>query len=214
MKKLSLTATTLFTSLVLASNASAYVNGAYLGGALGWGNIHQAGFTDFPNNSSNDSGLAGRVFAGYKFNDYVALESGFTKFSNMNANGSGNYVYNNTNIFVSANGTIKTFAVDLVVKGILPLQHGISLFGTLGGAYVDQYVNVSLTGQTVVGGFYGNTDGTEDTFAPTFGLGASYDITQNLVADLSWSHIQQVDSSNSNVGNTDFLGLGLSYHFS
>jgi OmpA-OmpF porin, OOP family len=196
--------------VMLASSASAMDKGVYLGGILGWGDVHQAGFSDFPQNSFKDTGLAGRVFAGYKFNDYVALESGFTQFSNMNANGSG---YDSDGNFTTVSGTVKTFAVDLVAKGILPLQHGFSLFGTLGIAYVDQYASVNLQSQTPMGGVSLDGDETQTQVAPTFGLGASYAITQNIDAQVSWSHIQAVSNDNNTTGNTDLVGLGLTYNF-
>lgn len=50
---------------------------------------------------------------------------------------------------------------------------------------------------------------TKTKFAPTYGLGVDYLLSQNWLADLSWTRLQ--------VGNTvssiDLYALGISYHF-
>ena len=210
MKK-SLLALTMLTGLITTTGAFAALDGAYIGGAMGWGDIHQKGLTDFSTNNGSDSdGVAGRVFAGYKFNKNIALESGFTKFSNFNPTGSDSDPFAGT---VNVNGTIKSYALDLVVKGILPLQQGISLFATAGAAYLNETASVSYNMASAYYNYSGRGKESANAVLPTFGLGASYDLTNNLAAEVSWSHIQVLDNTTSNLANTDFVGAGLSYHF-
>jgi OOP family OmpA-OmpF porin len=198
------------TSLVLATSAHAAVSGPYLGGDLGWGTIHQtSAFKQFgiPNSDNTDNGIAGRVFGGVKFNEYIGAEMGYTKFSNQTSKV-------NT-LFASGNEKIQSYAVDLVAKGTLPLQNGFSLFGKLGVAYLNQ--DMTLTAEDA---FVSETaTANVNKVLPTFGAGISYEINSNLTTDISWMHIQQVGNdvefgdSGIKMQNTDFVGLGLTYNF-
>lgn len=201
-----------------ALNANAECAGPYVGGQLGWGNIHQNGFDSIPavpgglgtvSNSSKDSGLAGRVFGGYQFTQNFAAEMGYTKFKNMTAKMVATDALNNS---LTLNGTVKTDAVDLVGKFILPLQNGFQVYAKAGAAYLREQASVDST--VAVGGLSATAKGskTEHKVLPTFGVGAGYEVAKNLVADVSWNRIQKVGNS-SNLNSTDFVGVGLTYNF-
>lgn len=104
-------------------------------------------------------------------------------------------------------------------KAILPLQNGFNLYAKLGAAYLINTAQMSATVNSNVNNdgetFSDTTQFSEKDYAarilPTFGLGASYDISQKMSADLSWSHIQKTGHS-SLINNVDFVGLGLTYH--
>jgi OmpA-OmpF porin, OOP family len=204
-KKRVITATiSLIAGFFIATSANATVDGVYLGGQIGWGSINDSGFNDAYDNQSTNSGVAGRVFGGYQFNQYTGLELGFTKFSNMNT--SGIYTFSGYNF--STSGTIKTYATDVVAKLNLPLSNGFNIFGKLGVAYLNEQWSISSSNASI-GSV--NASGTEDGFLPTFGLGLGYDVNQNISADVSWMRIQQVGSVN--LDSTDTVMVGLSYHF-
>lgn len=212
----------------VVTTANATCNpGVYVGGQLGWGSVHQGNFAEptvavgnvANNGDSKDTGLAGRVFGGYQFNQNFAAELGYTKFHNATANETTSST--TTPVFgapfttnSTASGTVKTDAFDIVGKGIIPLQNGFSIYGKLGAAYLRTSGNVNTT-VTNTGGFNNTTTTTTNLDAhkvlPTFGAGASYDITQNLAADVSWMRIQKV--GNTKLNNTDFVGAGLTYKF-
>jgi OOP family OmpA-OmpF porin len=196
-------------SLVMLSNASAIesVNGLYLGAQGGWGNIHQQAL-DGDSATNADTGIAGRLFAGFKFNQNFALESGYTKFSNMNTSATST-----TGLVTdSATATIKSYALDLVVKGILPLQNGLDLYGKIGGAYLNEVGNASETLSGPGFSITGTGQKTADAIYPTYGAGVSYTFNPNLTGDVSWMHIQKI-GDNDFLGNTDFVGVGLTYNF-
>jgi OOP family OmpA-OmpF porin len=183
--------------LVLASSASAA--GSYLGGDLGWGTTHQS-FSKANINSftaAGNNGLAGRIFAGFDVNQYFALESGYTKFSNSTPQVSANSQ--------AINRDIKTYAVDILGKVTLPLQDSLSLFAKLGGAYLNETNLGAVTGTVV-------TRKTQSKFLPSFGAGVGYDISKSLTTDVSWTRIQATSNTNY-LQSTDFVGAGLTYHF-
>jgi OOP family OmpA-OmpF porin len=186
-------------SLFIATSASADVNlSPYLGGSLGWGTIGMPTVDGFHNENTNGS-VAGRVFGGISFTPNLALESGFTKFSDVN--------YSAGNSFNSFSDKIQTYAVDVVGKVTIPLESNFSLFGKVGGAYLNEAYNTTIVESGV--SYSGKAE--EAKVLPTFGAGLGYNINKNITADISWMRIQKVGDTHLN--STDTAMFGLSYHF-
>lgn len=197
-KKVLLGVATVGVSALVAINANAAIPGAYVNGILGWGDVHQDGASGPGINSSStkDTGIAGRIAAGYQFDDTWAAELGYSKFSN--ATDKGNV------LGLPYSATLKTSAVDLVGKASLPLQNGFSVYGKAGIAYLMESVNGSVANVNL------GHDSEHKVF-PTFTVGTAYDFTPNVVGDISWNRIQKVGSSDLN--STDLVGVGISYYF-
>lgn len=204
----------------LSANASAAVNGPYLGGQIGYGNVNQGGFSKSQidmavggigatsHTSSSDTGVAGRVFGGYQFNPYLAAEMGYSKFSDATAKASATLDGSS----LTERGTIKTYAVDLVGKAILPLPNCFNVYGKAGVAYLSETADVSVTlKDPTEGTLRAKGSDTDHHLYPTYGAGIGYDVTKNLVADVSWNHIQK--TGKSNLANTDLYAVGLAYNF-
>lgn len=190
-------AAVVLSSVVSASAMAAALPGAYVGAGLGYGNVHQS-VSDVDN--SKDSGLAGRAFAGWQFNQYLATELGWSKFTDA--------TFKANSPFASVHGKLKTDAVDVVVKGILPVADSFNLYAKAGAAYVMSRADASVT----LFGYPANYDEKENKWFPTFGAGATYDFTPNVAADLSYSRIQK--TGNSDIFNsTDLYTVGLIYSF-
>ncbi len=219
-KKHILPITLISAGLVITANANAAPSGPYFGGQIGWGDVHQGGNNTFDvlnswrrgaefDSSSSDTGLAGRVYGGYKLMQNFAIEAGFTKFHNATEE---------SKIFsplysLSENVTIKTYAIDLVGKGIIPFDNGFNVYGKLGVAYLNSTFEGSgteLVDFHLPITFHLNDEASK--FYPTFGLGAGYELTQNLSADVSWNRIQKV-GDDEKIPSTDFVGVGLAYNF-
>jgi len=191
--------------LGVSSFANAALPGFYVGGQAGWGDTHASSAYSSPS-SSKDTGLAGRIFTGYQIDQNWAVELGYTKFSNAKVK----YNYGSVDgvNLGSARFTTKEQAVDLVAKGILPLQDGFGLYGKAGAAYLDGKVSGSgnVLGHNLSGSI------TEHKILPTFGVGVSYDITPNVPVDLSWNRIQKVGNTRF-LRSTDLIALGIAYNF-
>ncbi len=143
------------------------------------------------------TGIGSRLFAGYNMNEYAALEAGFTFYSSMSYKTSG------------VTNSLKTRAAsfELLGKGMIPFSDtGFAAFAKLGGAYFatkttgkveNSVISISIPTQS------------SSVFRPVVAIGVSYDMTQNWVADLSYTSIRY---SNSQIKNPSFLALGISYH--
>jgi opacity protein-like surface antigen len=188
---LSLSATTSFAGI----NAA---NGFYIGGDLAF-TIY-----DPVDGAAMDSSLIAidgyiRPYIGYRFTDYLAIEGGFDYLVNDH-NAGGKATIPGT----SGPDHYKLTAIDLAGKIIYPFVNGLSVFGKAGFAVVHQ----DVFNQT-----YQNDEPEVDTnttrLMPLVGVGASYNFTQRIAAEISYVHIQRVNP----IKNIEILGAGLSYTF-
>jgi hypothetical protein len=255
-KKRILSLATVAGLLVVTNTLASTVPGFYVGWQLGWGTNQQPGiprtvfnnleftplggsesltpdyvsvFGDTYSDSYKNNGVAGRLFGGYQFNRYFATEVGYTKFSTSTVSAQAlglDGVVEEQIDSLYTNNSIKTYAVDWIIKGILPLKNGLSITGTLGAAYLNE--SATYNGTYILGSqdyvvSYGQI---VSRVFPTFGFGFSYDINKYLAVDLTYGHIQKVGvataaasangviyNTNLTLQNTDYAGLGFSYHF-
>src|SRR3990167_5970042 len=183
-----------FTNSMAASNQSFSNNtakGIFISGNLGYSKV-----------GDSEPGLSNTGFAwngnlGYQFNKYIALETGYTQFPNLK------FTFNSSGGNISE--TTKIYGIDLLVKGILPINNKFSLFAMAGAMYFHTASTAITTGV-----YYLNRsdyNGTTSTYRPEVGLGAAYNLTKNVA--LSLQGITALDGSNSTY--TGYTGL--SYKF-
>lgn len=190
-------------TLGVCLTASAGVPGPYIGGTIGWADTGYDNLIGGNGLSVDDTGLAGGGNLGYQFNCNFGLEGGFLQFPTTDLSET---FYQGATF----KGHINQYAIDLVGKGIIPLQNGFALFAKLGGAYVR--ANESGNQVVVNGVAYsvGNGNDAHDLY-PTGSVGISYDITPNLPVDITYTRIQRVDGGA--IASTNYIGLGLTYNF-
>lgn len=217
---------------VMAANAA--TPGVYVSGQLGYANTHMGNKINIANdmklfpeniisdvsvNRISDNGIAGRLALGYQFNQNFALEMGYMQLrgNKVNATYKLGVDEDNKGILENANLTLNQNAIDLVVKGILPVTSNLNVYGKLGAAYL----TTTASAKTNIVGPDGSAFIPQLTFdfpevakhklAPEAAIGVSYDITPNVSVDTSWTHIQPVGKNRP--GNIDFVAVGLGYHF-
>lgn len=214
MKKIKLVRLSIaMTGLIFCDLSYSIGNGFYLGLMLGPSNnttsMQQAQNADctqsiclipaYPRTQQ----FATRLFFGNQFSPYAAFELGFDFFSKIKFDTKGKDALGGT-------PSIRPRAVDIDIVGILPFYF-LSVFAKAGAAYtyvttaglnpVYQPNNVKRP-VTVA-----NT--TQNKIAPTFGLGATFDINQSWVINFAYTVIQL----GGNLGSVSSLTLGFSYHF-
>jgi OOP family OmpA-OmpF porin len=213
----------------IAISAQAATDGVYVGGQLGYGNVHTSGIQQSETNvgkvpsatftsSNKTTGLAGRVFGGYQFSPNWAAEFGWTKFSTANTKATSSLSVQTIKMNEAISSQIKTDALDLVAKGIFPVSNNVSLYAKLGAAYVIQRTESKGSASASVNGVKitvpasdqpSTTKSTAKKLLPTAGVGVSYAFNDKLSADLGYNRIQKV--GNTSVKSTDFVGLGITY---
>lgn len=175
------------------------VVGNYIGIQLGTSNI-SAQTMELPNSAGvpvltrpSRKGFGTRLFWGYQFAKYIALEGGYAY-----------YTPATYNIQDGNSPELRLQALDIVGKGILPLYWGFDAFFKAGAAIV--YYN---EGGLLAPNPQSSHDGMNGlTVRPEFGIGASYAFTPNFHVDLSANRI----TAGSVVPTTSYVAVGLSYH--
>lgn len=195
------TLTSLFTAHAYAVSPGLYL-GFMAGPATNGGEVENA---QVQNSSTTirvhprSNQFASRIFMGYKVNKYASVEGGFTYFSSIN------YVTNSTTQTCSGTN-VRVRDADLLGKISIPLGSTFDVFGKVGVAAV--YTSSSSALNPNLNSTCGNATSAVKA-RPAFAAGASYDLSQNWVADMSWNRVI-VGSFPKNI---DFFALGISYHF-
>jgi OmpA-OmpF porin, OOP family len=181
-------------SVPLLANAS--IPGFYILGQLGTADTHQEASNAAAQSIDSKIAFTGRVAGGYQFNQNVAFEIGFTRFSDVNFSSIGG--------IPGQNVSLSQYAIDFMAKPMLPISCNVNLFAKLGLAFRKANGSAFVNSKPYLG--------YSDSWNPTFGLGLSYDITPFVPLDLAWTRIQSVGGGNT-LPSTDFYSIGLAYYF-
>jgi OOP family OmpA-OmpF porin len=156
----------------------------YLGVSAGESKFHTGCADNF---SCDKSDTAWRLHAGGKFNEYLALEFGYTGLGRINTSG----------------GDTNAFAVPLTLVAGAPLGHGFGVFGKLGGLYGRTDVTVDPATQL--------DSGRKSGWGWTYGVGATYAVTKNVQIRTDWDRYQLDFAGGRN--EVDMLSAGLQLRF-
>lgn len=219
------------------TNANAFNPGMVVGLQAGYGMSGWENFSVGPLNTNSNNALTGRVYLGWDFYPNFGIELGYMRFlgkAKINLPNItfvdekwGDYSFSATD----AISKITTQSIDLIGKAKWALNDMFGIYAKAGVAYLmssglqnskAQYVYVDTdTRDTTSGSFNEFSNNSFNKFTLVYGLGVSYNITSNLVADLSWLQYLGDSSTKCNsIGeftkyqpSVNFFALGLSYKF-
>jgi opacity protein-like surface antigen len=172
---------------------------------------------------SNDTGWGGRIFVGYQFHKYFAVEAGYFLMRTATVSGNG-LITTPDNATAALIGTgyfnddVKTQAFDIVAKGIIPVNDSFNFYAKLGAGYLmnKESINYGYDFSSVQGPKQDfSASDNNNNFAFVYGLGAAYHI-ENWTLDLSWTRWNSTQSkimNNNWQPNVDLYALGVSYKF-
>lgn len=185
--------------------------GWYLGGNAGQAraDIHDPRIADellgsgFATTAFRDdeSNLGFKLFGGYQFSPYLALEGGYFRL--------GEFGYNATTLPAGTlDGRVKLSGLNLDAVGQLPLTERFSVFGRGGVNYAE--AKARFTGTGAVNVPQPQRDKRDANYK--FGLGLQYDLTERLGLRAE-AERYRIDDAVGNRGDVDLLSLGLVYRF-
>lgn len=210
-------------SLLTSAAAYAATPGTYAGLGLGAGkqdtaklNLSNPYGITFGQNVSN-TGLAGRIFAGYNFDNNFGIEAGITQYTNADTKFTGNNLVSGE-LSGSAEYQMTTF--DLIGKAYLPLSEtGFNVYGLGGISLVHSKTTVKATAKNSSINYAESIkqSKSQDNIRPVLGLGASYDIPQTQLTT-SWEYKHtfgkgNVKNSINAIPSADLVTLNLGYNF-
>lgn len=154
-------------------------------GGLGVG---QSNYRDYPAASANTRSEGWKVYGGYQFNDYVALEGGYVNLNDMTA------------VTGAVRTNIATEAWTLGAVLSYPVTNKLAVTGKFGYAYMQGDTRTkngaALTART-----------SQDDYEPNYGVGVSYKVFDNLNLRAEW---ERFDRSNMDI---DLVTAGLQVKF-
>jgi OOP family OmpA-OmpF porin len=170
--------------VVAAGHTVAQDAGFYLGAGLGQAQAKDACDTSGTTavvSSCDDKDTAWRLFAGYQFNKYFALEGGYVDW--------GKSSFAGTLGATGFTGSAKAWGIDGSALGLLPLADWFALLGRVGATYWDLKVegaipSLGLAGSasdTGLSAHYGL--GVQFLFAQHFGVRAEYTVYDSVGGD-------------------------------
>lgn len=168
-----------------APAAPAWNPGVYLGLQAGYGMTYWDNLPSAHFSVKDEDGFAGRVYLGYDFHPNFAIEAGYTMWFNE----------------PKINGVKGDYpwAIDLVGK---IKAHVVDQFGLYAKAGVDYLYSKQ------------NANTNKDSFNVVYGVGAFYDFTPNISADLSWTRYGGSSKFNNDYAPyMDLFALGVQYKF-
>ena len=149
----------------------------------------------------DERSVAGKIFGGYQFNRYVALEGGYFNL--------GKFGYTtSTSPAGSLSGDIKLQGLNLDVVGILPLTDKFSAFGRVGVIHAQARDNFSSTGLVN----RPPSSARQNDTGYKFGAGVQYAFTDRLSVRGEVERYR-VDDAIGNKGDIDMATVGLIYRF-
>lgn len=202
----------IFTLTTLASSiAQADDYGFYIGGNLGQtratidderidANLRAKGFISV--SIADDSrSTGGKLFGGYQFNNYLAVEGGYFKL--------GKFGYTATTVPTGTlRGDSKMQGLNLDLVGRLPITESFSVFGRAGVNYASVRDNFSGTGAVVV------QDPTPSKREANLKLGAGLEYAFNKALSVR-AEVERyrINDAVGNHGDVDMVSVGMVYRF-
>ena len=153
-----------------------------------------------------------KVYGGYQFNKYFALEGGFADFNDVKATVSytGTGAPRGKSYFKAEND-----AWMLAAMATLPVTDSISVFAKVGASNWSSNQGVSSTNlvtqtQLITTAGYPQTDTKSSGVDPYYGLGVSYALLDNLALRVEWERFE-LDAPH--IDHIDLMTAGVSMRF-
>lgn len=195
---------------IVSPLAMAGDSGWYLGGNAGMsrakidderiiGSLMGGGFaTTSITNDEREFGY--KLFGGYQFNKYFALESGYFDL--------GEFGFTATTVPPGPLvGEIKIKGLNFDTVGRLPITDRFSVFGRVGVNYAE-----ARTSFTSGGGIIAPANRNKRAANVKYGLGLQYDFTDSLGLRAEMERYR-IDDAIGNMGDVDLISIGLVYQF-
>lgn len=194
-----------FANPLMAETTTDYSPRWYIGGNIGiaTANIDEEKITrnlTNPSYTDDEEDLGYKLFAGYQFNKYFALEGGYFNL--------GKFDYALSTATGTAEGNIRIMGVNLDAVATLPVTENFSVFARAGANYARAKDSFSSTGNIS----FPDTDPKKTDLNFKFGAGLQYAITDALGIRLE-AERYRIDDAVGNIGDIDLFSLGLTYRF-
>jgi OOP family OmpA-OmpF porin len=191
-----------FSNPLMAETTTDYSAGWYMGGNIGTStaNIDKDKITQNLTNpiyTDDERDLGYKLFGGYQFNKYFALEGGYFNL--------GKFDYAVSSDEGTLGGNIKVMGLNLDAVAILPITEKFSAFGRMGANYAQAKDYFHATGTI-------DNNPQEKALNYKVGAGLQYALTDALGIRLE-AERYRINDAVGNDGDIDLYSVGLTYRF-
>ncbi len=194
-----------FANPLMAETTTDYSSGWYMGGNIGISaaiidedtitqNITNPSYTD------DERKLGYKLYGGYQFNKYIALEGGYFNL--------GKFDYTLSTATGTLDGDIKVMGANLDAVATLPITENFSAFGRVGANYAQVKDSFNTTGTISVA----DTNPEKNGVNYKFGAGLQYAITDTIGTRIE-AERYRINDAVGNDGDIDLYSIGLTYRF-
>ncbi len=149
--------------------------------------------------SDDDRDIGYKLFGGYQFNKYFALEGGYFDL--------GKFEFTATTVPAGTlRGNIKVTGLNFDAVGILPITEKFSAFGRVGLTYAESKDSFTGTGLVTTR----NSSPSENDANYKFGVGLQFHFTESLGMRAE-AERYRIDDAVGNKGDIDLISVGLIY---
>ena len=170
--------------LLFGLPVNAETNGPFIGASIGTASLDD----NFDGQNIKDDSTSFRIVAGWRFNEYFALEGGYHDFGDFEQQ--IDILGNQVTASLSANG----FTFGAV--GTIPLSERFALMGRAGIFFWNGSAEINFVRQA----------SPEDT-NPYFGAGLRFQVSQKIQLTGDWTHYDLEDT------DSGVVSVGLQYQF-
>lgn len=149
----------------------------------------------------DDDDTGYKLFGGYQFNRYFALEGGYFDLGDFDFTA-------NTIPPGTLNGNVNIKGINFDAVGFLPFTEKLSLFGRAGVSYAETKDSFRGTGAAL--GL--NSKPSDREFNPKVGVGLQYDFNDNWAMRLE-AERYRINNGIGNKDDVDLVSLGVVYRF-
>ncbi|MCR9655265.1 OmpA family protein [Vibrio parahaemolyticus] len=161
----------------------------YMGARAGWAVYQDACGSDA--RDCNDGVMGYGLYAGYQFNNWFALEGGYTSYGEPDAT------------YDSGKVTSEMSGWDVAAKLRYPITERLDMYTRIGGSYLS--VDKSFSAMP--------NDISVDEWNVLSSFGMSYRLSQRWSMRGEYQFIDGIGSGESEQADSHFASLGLTYHF-
>ena len=157
---------------------------------------------------TSESSTGYKLYGGYQFNRNFALEGGYTDLGRFDLGRDAA-----APMLGSIASNIRSSGLHLDVVGIVPLQNGLSLFGRLGTIYAMGNSSISTSVGAAPLLTLTDLNPRRSEWNSRYGLGASYDLPNNLGLRFGYERINNLGDLRTGEGNVGMWSFGLTKRY-
>lgn len=200
----------------------AQAEGWYIGAGAGQSKAGNAGSCSDLNGvflpgfdcTSNDTSTGWKLFAGYQFNPYLALEGGYVDLGNFKISASGNFAGPPLPPGPgTASGSDKASGFSFDAVGTLPINEQFGLIGRLGLFAWTLDASATASQTNAVPTLSATSSDKPSGTSLDYGVGVKYDFNSVAAVRAEYQRFKNIGNDNTGKSDIDLISASLLYRF-